>query len=142
MKLKNIYIYIIIYFISFIFLFHYIYIYIDIQIYKCDCLYICLKKLACRRALIIPLPVLDIFASWYKGVQNMQATLQRSGSATDNGYVTFTVWYQRLLCGACVCLCLFLLLNVVYLPIYAKLGLVVGMTKQISDGKEPDIVNC
>ena len=34
------------------------------------------------------------------------------------------------------------LLNVVYLPIYTKLGLVVGMTKQMSDGKEVDIVNC
>ena len=37
---------------------------------------------------------------------------------------------------------LFLLLNVVYLVIYAKLGLVVGMTKQMSDGKKVDIVNC
>ena len=33
-------------------------------------------------------------------------------------------------------------LDVVYLPIYAKLGLVVGMRKQKSDGKEADIVNC
>ena len=40
------------------------------------------------------------------------------------------------LCGAGICLCLFLLLNVVYLPICAKLGLVVGMTKQMSNGKE------
>ena len=39
-------------------------------------------------------------------------------------------------CGAGVCLYLFLLLNVLYLPIYAKLGLVVGMTKQMSNGKE------
>ena len=31
--------------------------------------------------------------------------------------------------------------GVVYLPIYAKLGLVVGMTQQMSDGKEVDIVN-
>ena len=44
--------------------------------------------------------------------------------------------------GAGVCLCLFLALDVVYLPIYAKLGLVVGMKKQMSDGKEADIVNC
>ena len=42
------------------------------------------------------------------------------------------------LCGAGVCLCLFLALDVVYLPIYAKLGL----TKQMLDGKEADIVNC
>ena len=44
--------------------------------------------------------------------------------------------------GAGVCQCLFLILNVVFLTIYAKLGLVVGMTKQMSDGKEVDIVNC
>ena len=73
----------------------------------------------------------------------MQATLQRSGSA----------WYRQrvclshctiltALCGVNGCLCLFILLNVVYLPIYAKLGLVVGMTKQMSNGKEADIVNC
>ena len=30
----------------------------------------------------------------------------------------------------------------VYLSIYAKLGLVIGMTKQMSNGKEADIVNC
>ena len=65
----------------------------------------------------------------------MQATLQHSGCA----------WYRQrvlsALCGAGVCLCLFLALDVVYSPIYAKLGLVVGMTKQMSDGKEADIVN-
>ena len=43
------------------------------------------------------------------------------------------------LCGAVVSLCLFLALDVVYLPIYAKLGLVVGMTKQMSNCKEADI---
>ena len=48
---------------------------------------------------------------------------------------------QAALCGACVCLCLFLLLNIVCLSIYAKLGLVVGMTKQMSDGKELAILN-
>ena len=36
---------------------------------------------------------------------------------------------------------MFVSLNVVYLPIYAKLGLVVCMTKQMSNGKEVDIVN-
>ena len=51
------------------------------------------------------------------------------------GPVTFTVTVPAALCGVGVCLCLFLLLNVVYLPIYAKLGLVVGMTKQMSTGK-------
>ena len=40
------------------------------------------------------------------------------------------------------CLCLFVALDIIYLPIYATLGLVVGMTKQMSDGKEADIVNC
>ena len=44
--------------------------------------------------------------------------------------------------GAGVCLCLILLLDVVYLAICAKLGLVVGMTKQMSNGKKVDIVNC
>ena len=34
------------------------------------------------------------------------------------------------------------LLDVVYLAICAKLGLVVGMTKQMADEKEVDIVNC
>ena len=46
------------------------------------------------------------------------------------------------LCDAGVGLCLFLLLNVVYFPIYVKLGSVVGMTKEMSDGKETDILNC
>ena len=41
-----------------------------------------------------------------------------------------------------VCLCLFLLLNVVYLAIYAKLRLVVRRKKQMSNCKEVDIVNC
>ena len=59
---------------------------------------------------------------------------------TDNGSCHCTV--LAALCDAGVCLCLFLALDVVYLSIYAKLGLVVGMTKQTSDGKEVDIVNC
>ena len=73
----------------------------------------------------------------------MHSTLQRSGSA----------WYrQRALSlslygtsGSMRCRCLFmffLALDVVYLQIYAKLGLVVDMTKQMSDGKEADIVIC
>ena len=45
-------------------------------------------------------------------------------------------------CDASVCLSLFLLLNVVYLPIHAKLWLIVVMTKQTSDGKEVDVLNC
>ena len=83
---------------------------------------------------------------------------------TDGGRVTFvyistrgingSAWYRRrvsfhfqravsaALCGAGGCFCLFLLLNIVYLPIYAKLVLFVGMTKQMSDGKELDILNC
>ena len=43
--------------------------------------------------------------------------------------------------GADVCLCLSLQFNVVYLSIYVKLGLVVGMTKKTSDGKEVDTLN-
>ena len=69
----------------------------------------------------------------------MQATLQRSGSA----------WYrQRVLSfslygiSGSVVQVFVSCINVVYLPIYAKLGLVVSMTKQMSDGKEVDIVNC
>ena len=46
------------------------------------------------------------------------------------------------LCGEGVCLYLFLLLHIAYLPIFAKLGLVVGMKKQMSDGKEFDILHC
>ena len=61
---------------------------------------------------------------------------------TDGGFCHFHRTVIAALCGAGVCLCLLLLLNVVYLVIYAKLGLVVGMTKQMSDGKEADIVNC
>ena len=53
---------------------------------------------------------------------------------TDNGSCHFHCTVLAALCGAGVCLCLFLALDVVYLPIYAKLGLVVGMTKQMSDG--------
>ena len=45
-------------------------------------------------------------------------------------------------CDAGVCLCWLLLLDVVYLAICAKLGLVVGMTKQMSNVKKVDIVNC
>ena len=36
-----------------------IYIYI-----MCDCLYVCLNKLARQRALTIPVPMLNILASW------------------------------------------------------------------------------
>ena len=61
---------------------------------------------------------------------------------TDNGSCHFHCTLLAALCGAGVYLCLFLAVDVVYLPIYAKLWLVVGMTKQMSDGKEADIVNC
>ena len=59
---------------------------------------------------------------------------------TDNGSCHFHCTLLAALCSAGVCLCLFLALDVVYLPIYAKLGLVVGMTKQMSDGKEAENV--
>ena len=58
----------------------------------------------------------------------MQATLQRAvrlPSAlcdTDGGSCHFHCTVPAALCGVGVCLCLFLLLNVVYLPIFAKLG--------------------
>ena len=61
---------------------------------------------------------------------------------TDLGSCHFHCTVLAALCSVRVCLRLFLALDVVYLPIYAKLGLVVGMTKQMSDGKEADIVNC
>ena len=60
----------------------------------------------------------------------------------DNRSCQFDITALAAPCSAGVCLCLFLLLNVVYLAIYAKLGLVVGMTKQMSNGKEVDIMNC
>ena len=101
--------------------------------------------------------------SRYKGVQNIQTSLQRSGSAcyrrrvvslsctfqravlaalcgTDGGSWHFRCTVLAALWAAGVCLCLFLLLNVIYLPIYAKLRLVVGMAKQMLNDKEADIV--
>ena len=30
----------------------------------CDCMYVCLKKLAAPRAVTMPVPMLDILASW------------------------------------------------------------------------------
>ena len=58
---------------------------------------------------------------------------------TDNGSCHF---HSTLLAALSdVGVCLFLALYVVYLLIYAKLGLVIDMTKQISDGKEADMVN-
>ena len=56
----------------------------------------------------------------------------------DSGSCHFHCTVLADLCGADVCLCLFLLLKIVYLPIYAKLGLVIGMTKQMSNGKKVD----
>ena len=61
---------------------------------------------------------------------------------TDNGSCHFHCTVLAALWCAGVCLCLFLALDVLFLPTNAKLGLIVGMTKQMSDGKEADIVNC
>ena len=61
---------------------------------------------------------------------------------TDGGSCHFHRMVLAALCGAGVCVRLFLLLNVIYLTIYVKLGLTVGKTKQMSNGKEADIVNC
>ena len=60
----------------------------------------------------------------------------------DGGSCQFQSAELAALCNAGVCLALILLLNAVYLPIHLKLGLVVGMTNQMSDGKEEDILNC
>ena len=77
---------------------------------------------------------------------SLSCTFQRAVLAalcdTDGGSCHFHRTVLAALSGTDVCLCLFLLLNVVYLPIYAKLGLVVDMRKQSSDVKEVDIVNC
>ena len=77
---------------------------------------------------------------------SLSCTFQRGVLAavcgTDGGSCHFHRTVLAALCGAGVCLCLFLFFNVVYLLSYAKLGLVVGMTKQISDDKEADMVNC
>ena len=78
----------------------------------------------------------------------MRATLQRAVRlpaalcGTDGGSCHFHCTISAALCAAGVCLCLFLLLNVVYLAIYAKLWLVVGMTKQMSNAEDVDIVSC
>ena len=76
---------------------------------------------------------------------SLSCTFQRSVVAamrgTDGGSCYFHCTVLAAICGAGVCLCSFLLLNVVYLAIYAKQGLVVGMTKQMSNGKDADIVN-
>ena len=74
-----------------------------------------------------------------QNMQNMQPTLQRSGSTCYRQRVlSLSLYVLAVLCGAGVCSCLFLALDVVYLQIYAKLGLFVGMTKQMSDSKEID----
>ena len=88
----------------------------------CDFLYVCLDKLASRRTLTIPVPMLDILASWWSICTPYCNVAVLRG--TDNGSCHFHCMVQAALCGAGVCLCLFLALDVVYLPIYAKLGTV------------------
>ena len=79
-------------------------------------------------------------------VLSLSCTFQRAVVAAlldaDNGSCHFHCMILADFCDADVCLCSFLLFDVVYLEICAKLGLVVGMTKQMSNGKEVDIVNC
>ena len=73
----------------------------------------------------------------------MRSTLQRSGSAWCRQWVLSLSLYG--ISGSLWCRCLFMFIscnNAVYLPIYAKLGLVVDMTKQMANVKEVDIVNC
>ena len=64
----------------------------------------------------------------------LSCTFQRAVLAalrgTDGGSCHFHCTVLAALCGAGVCLCSFLLLDVVYLAIYAKQGSVVGLTKQ------------
>ena len=84
---------------------------------------------------------------WYRQrVVSLSCTFQRVVLSalcdTDGGSCHFHRMLLADVCGAGVCLCLFLLLKVAYLPIYAKLGWVVGMAKQMSNGKEVDIMNC
>ena len=57
---------------------------------------------------------------------------------TDNGSCHFHCTVLTVLCAAGVCLCLFFLLNVVYLQVYVTLELIVGMTKHRSNCKEAD----
>ena len=79
-------------------------------------------------------------------LRGLSCTFQRAVVAAlrvaDNGSCHFHCMILADFCGAGVCLCLFLLLDVVYLATCTTLGLVVGMTKQMSNGKEADIVNC
>ena len=74
-------------------------------------------------------------------VVSLLCTFQRALPAalcgTDGGSCYF---HCTVLATLCVCLRFFLLLNVVYLAICAKLWLIVGMKKQMSNGKEADIV--
>ena len=84
---------------------------------------------------------------WYRRrVVSLSCTFQRAVVAAllgaDNGSYHFHCMMLADFCGSGVSLCLFLLLDVVYLAISAKLGLVVGMIKQMSNSKEVDIVNC
>ena len=77
---------------------------------------------------------------------SLSCTFQRAVLATlcgtDGGPCHFHCTVLAALCGAGVGLCLFLLLNVIYLVICAKPWLIVGMTKQMLNGKEVDRVNC
>ena len=84
---------------------------------------------------------------WYiRRVVSLSRTFQRvvleAVCGTDGGSCHFHSTALAVLCDAGVCLCFFPSINVVYLSIYTKLGLMVGMTKQMSDGKEVDIMNC
>ena len=86
---------------------------------------------------------------WYRRrVVSLSCTFQRAVLAalcgTDGGSCLFQRGTSGSVWRRC-CLCLFLVLNVVYLLFDVKLRLFVnfvGMTKQVSDGKEIDILNC
>ena len=76
---------------------------------------------------------------------SLSCTFQRAVVAAlrgaDNGSCHFHCMMLADFCGAVVCLCFILLLDDIYLAICAKLELVVDMIKQMSNGKEVDIVN-
>ena len=86
---------------------------------------------------------------WYRQwVVSLSCTFQRAVLAAlrraDNGscHSHYTVLAALCDAGVFYVLCLFLLINVLYLPMLLKLGLIVGLTKQTSDGKEIDMLNC
>ena len=102
---------------------------------------------SCRRQVLslscgFQRPVLAVLSDIDDGYCCFQRAVLAVLCDIDGGYCCFQRAVLSILSGAGVYLYLFLLLNVVYLLIYVKLGLVVGITEQISHGKKVDILNC